>query len=427
MGFVVRILTEPLRARTWRETGHLLLGALVALACLLVVVLTVYAAVASVTVIGLVLLAAVVRGARWIAVIERARARVLLGLPLPGPGAPARTRPGLSGWVRDALADPGGWRCVLYAVLAVPVGTAQAYLVALWWAVSLAGLTYPGWYRLPPVRDGHRADDVTVGSFWRWYPDDWPYPLLVSVIGVAGVLAAPWLVHGFTALDRLRLGLLTGGADRDERVRTLERRRGHAVEQAGAHLRRIERDLHDGAQVRMVALAMELGRARADLAAGGDLAQAAQRVATAHEDAKQALVELRELARGIYPAVLTDLGLDGAVPMLTARCPVPVTADIDLTARAPAVLEATAYFCVGELLANLSKHSGAATGWVRIRGRGGVLRVEVGDDGVGGAAAHPGGGLAGLSDRVDGVGGSLTISSPAGGPTVVRVDLPCGS
>jgi signal transduction histidine kinase len=146
-----------------------------------------------------------------------------------------------------------------------------------------------------------------------------------------------------------------------------------------------------------------------------------------YEEAKQALVELREHARGIYPAVLTDLGLDGAIPMLTARCPVPVTVDIVVTERPGAVAEATAYFCVGELLANISKHSGAAAGWVRVRRHSDRLRVEVGDDGIGGAVTQPAGGLAGLADRVDSVGGQLTVSSPSGGPTLVTVELPCGS
>jgi signal transduction histidine kinase len=420
------LIAEPARARTWRQTAHQLLGAPVAAACLVAVVAALYATAASVTVLGLVLLAAVVTGSRGIGAIERARARVLLGWVVAPPPRLVRTRPGVVGWVRVALGDRVGWRCLLYALVAIPCGLAQAYLVALWWGLSLLTTTFPLWYRLLPPHAGHRTDEIAVGSWWRWYPDTWPYPLVVTAIGLAGMLAAPWLVRGFTVTDRLRLRLLVGGA-RAEQLRTLERRRGHAVEQAGAHLRRIERDLHDGVQVRMVALAMELGRAREELEQGADLRQAAGWVAAAHEDAKRALVELRDLARGIYPAVLTDLGLDGAVPMLTACCPVPVTADIDLRARPPGVVEATAYLCIGELLANLSKHSAASGGWVRVRLREGHLCVQVGDDGIGGAAAHPAGGLAGLADRVDSIGGTLTISSPAGGPTLVTVELPCGS
>jgi signal transduction histidine kinase len=426
MNVALRLLAAPVRARTWRETGHLLLGPVVSAAGLVFAVVTLYSLVASVTVIGLGMLAAVVVGARLIGVLERARARLLLGVHLPAPPPVSRARPGLAGLVRAGLGDRAGWRCLLYGVLAAPVGVAQAYFVALWWGLSLITAAYPLWYRLQPLTDGHHGDRITIGG-WRWYPDEWPYPLLMSAVGLAGVLVAPWLVHGLVAVDRLRLRLLTVRASPEDPLRTLERRRDHAVEQAGAHLRRIERDLHDGAQVRMVALAMELGRARAELADGTDPQRAAARVAAAHEEAKQALVELRDLARGIYPAVLTDLGLDGAVPMLAARCPVPVTTDIDLPDRPDRTTEATAYFCVGELLANVSKHSGAAVARVTVRRRGSWLRVEVGDDGIGGAVAHPAGGLAGLADRVDSVGGSLTVSSPFGGPTVVTVELPCGS
>ncbi|KAA9381378.1 sensor histidine kinase [Microbispora cellulosiformans] len=420
-----RALIEPVRARTWRETGHLLLGAPISVMCLLFVVVTAYALLAGLTVVGLAALAAVVTAARVVGVVERARARVVLKLRVAAPPPRPRTRPGAAGWIRDALADRTGWRCLLYAVLAVPLGVAQAYLVALWWGLGALSATCPLWYPWLPSLDGHQTGEVTV-AVWRWYPVRWPYPPLICVLGVAALLVAPWLVHALTALDRLRLRLVAASGE-DERIQTMTRRRDQAVEQAGAHLRRIERDLHDGAQVRMVALAMELGRAREELEAEAAPHPAAARVAAAHAEAKQALAELRELARGIYPAVLTDLGLDGAVPLLTARCHVPVTTDIGLTARPPATVEATAYFCVGELLANLSKHSGADNGWVRVRRRGDLLSIEVGDDGAGGAVAHPTGGLAGLTDRVGSVGGVLTIDSPAGGPTLITVELPCAS
>ncbi|MDQ1646828.1 MAG: hypothetical protein QOJ50_3012, partial [Cryptosporangiaceae bacterium] len=200
-----------------------------------------------------------------------------------------------------------------------------------------------------------------------------------------------------------------------------------AAVQSTSQLRRLERDLHDGAQVRLVALALELGRARDDLDSGSDVAGAATRVAAAHEESKLVLAELRELARGIYPAVLTDLGLDGAVPLLTARCPVPAEAEVDLPSRPPGPVESAAYFCVSELLANVAKHSGAARAAVRISAAGGILRVAVEDDGRGGAAIGAAGGLAGLADRAASAGGTLTADSPAGGPTRILVELPCES
>jgi signal transduction histidine kinase len=359
-----------------------------------------------------------------VGVLERARVRKLLALEVAAPGRLDRKRPGVVGWVRDALTDTMGWRCLLHSLIAVPVGAVQAYLVGLWWLLSLSTLTYPLWYRFAPLNNGHRSDEVRIGG-WHWYPDAWPYPLLVCGIGLIGVLGAPWLVSGLATLDRLRIRALLGQANGNDQVRVSERRRTRAVEQSGTQLRRIERDLHDGAQARMVALALELGRARDDIEGGLSPQQVAIRVTAAHEEAKQALVELRDLARGIYPAVLNDLGLDGAVPLLTTRCPVPVSNDIDVPHRPDGAVEATAYFCIAELLTNIAKHSHATAASVRIRRNADHLLIKVADDGRGGATVGPGGGLEGLAARVDSIGGHLTLSSPAGGPTRIRMELPC--
>jgi signal transduction histidine kinase len=428
MSLFNRIVTAPVRAGTWRETGYVLLGAGTATVCVAVVAATVYAALASVTVVGLAVLAVVLRAARVVGVVERARVRALPRASRPaGPtlAPPVRTNPGPLGWVRDALGDRGGWRCVLYAITAAPVGAAQAYVVALWWALALVTATFPLWSVLLPVVDGHRMDQIRIGS-WHWYPDAWPYPVLVSVIGLAGVFAAAWIVRACVGLDRLRLRLLAMPAPA-EGPQAMRRRRDHAVEQAGAHLRRIERDLHDGAQAHMVTLAMELGQARDELESGTDPQRIARRVTAAHEGAKQALAELRDLARGIYPAVLTDVGLEGAVPLLTTRCPVPVSIDVHIDERPTAAIEAAAYFCISELLTNMTKHSAATAGSIRVRRVDAALRIQVRDDGTGGAKARAGGGLAGLSDRVDSLDGTLDVSSPPGGPTLVTVELPCES
>ncbi len=210
-----------------------------------------------------------------------------------------------------------------------------------------------------------------------------------------------------------------------ERVEQLTRQRTEAVDAAVAERRRIERDLHDGAQQRLTALAIDLGRARAKLDSDPEGARAL--VEQAHEDSKQALAELRSLARGIHPAILTDRGLDAALSALAARSPVPVEISVDVGARPSVAVESTAYFVVAEALTNAAKHASATRLWVRVWREGDVVVVEIEDNGVGGARIEPGGGLEGLTTRVATVDGTLAVSSAAGGPTIVRGELPCAS
>ncbi|HSK36785.1 MAG TPA: histidine kinase, partial [Actinomycetota bacterium] len=210
------------------------------------------------------------------------------------------------------------------------------------------------------------------------------------------------------------------------RVEALQASRDRAVDAAEAVRRRIERDLHDGAQQRLVALAKDLGMARATLESESDPPAATALVGEAHEEAKRALAELRDLARGIHPAVLADRGLDAAISALAARSPVPVGVDVT-TGRLPDPVESAAYFVVAEALANAAKHAQAAEIGVHIARHRDLLIVEVIDDGVGGADPSKGSGLRGLADRVAAVDGHLTVTSPPGGPTVIRAELPCGS
>jgi signal transduction histidine kinase len=213
------------------------------------------------------------------------------------------------------------------------------------------------------------------------------------------------------------------------RVRELEQSRASLVDDSAARLRRIERDLHDGAQAQMVAVAMKLGMARVRLgdAAGGtaqvDLDRARELVRAAHRSAKEAITELRELARGIHPAAL-DSGLGPALTALAAGSAVPVSVNVELAERPSPAIETIAYFCAAELLVNMAKHSGAGQAALEAVHSPGLLRVRVTDDGAGGARLAPGGGLAGLSERVRTVDGTLQISSPPGGPTAVCVELP---
>jgi signal transduction histidine kinase len=213
------------------------------------------------------------------------------------------------------------------------------------------------------------------------------------------------------------------------RVRELEQSRAHVVDDSAARLRRIERDLHDGAQAQMVAVAMKLGLAKKKLTgvingtAQPELERILELVDAAHRGAKEAVTELRDLARGIHPPVL-DQGLDTALTTLAARCDLPVELALDLPDRPSAAIETIAYFCTAELLANVAKHSGAQHATLEAVHLPGLMRVRVSDDGTGGARIEARGGLAGLAERVKTVDGRLQISSPPGGPTVVAVELP---
>jgi signal transduction histidine kinase len=204
-----------------------------------------------------------------------------------------------------------------------------------------------------------------------------------------------------------------------ERIRDLEETRARAVDDAAAMLRRIERNLHDGAQVRLVALTMQLTMIKEAVPQG----PARELAVTAQATAAEAIAELRELVRGIHPPVL-DQGLDAALASLAARSPVPAELQADIGERPTAAIESIAYFCAAELLTNVGKHSNASHAWLEVTRSGDRLRLRVRDDGVGGARAGMGSGLSGLRDRVATVDGQLEVDSPPGGPTVVTVDLP---
>jgi signal transduction histidine kinase len=250
--------------------------------------------------------------------------------------------------------------------------------------------------------------------------------LLAALIGLGLLFVAPVLTRALAIADTSAARRLLGSPQPDlaARIGELESSRAQVIDAAEAERRRIERDLHDGAQQRLVSLAMELGRAKAKF--GSDPDAAAAIVGMAHEQAKEALAELRNLVRGVHPPVLTDRGLDPALSGLAALSPVPVTVRADLQDRLPAPVEAIAYFVVAEALTNIAKHAGASHADVTVSQHGGQLTVEVTDDGIGGA--DPAGeGLSGLAARVAGVDGHMRVISPPGGPTSIQVVLPCGS
>jgi signal transduction histidine kinase len=247
------------------------------------------------------------------------------------------------------------------------------------------------------------------------------------VVGVVGmILIAQWLTVAAAAIDRRAVRRLLGPSQRlalTEQVRRAEARRSVAVESAESERQRIERDLHDGAQQRLVALAMDLGRAREQFER--DPERARELITDAHEEAKAALSELRDLVRGIHPAVLSDRGLDPALSAVVARVDVPVELDVRVPRRLSAAIESTAYFVVTEALTNVVRHAKATRAKVTVAQAGGRLIIEVTDDGVGGADPVRGTGLAGLAKRASSVDGTFEVSSPIGGPTMLSVDLPC--
>ena len=285
------------------------------------------------------------------------------------------------------------------------------------WAVGLIMLLLPTYaWALP--RGGPTFGDTMLHGR--------PVLATSAVLGALLLLAAPQLTRGLATADAaLARQLLGPRSDLAARVSELEISRERVVDAAETERRRIERDLHDGAQQRLVALAMELGRAKAKFA--DDVDGARELVDQAHAQAKEALTELRNLVRGVHPPVLTERGLDAALSGLAALCPIPVDVHVDVPVRPKSSVEAVAYFMVAEALTNVAKHSRASHAKVVVEGHGypGTLTVMVSDDGIGGAdITSPG--LSGLADRVSGVDGRLSVESPSGGPTIIAAELPCG-
>jgi signal transduction histidine kinase len=296
---------------------------------------------------------------------------------------------------------------------------AEAVILAGVWSIAFTMIALPGYDWLLPR-------DTTLWSTTTPAPRSAAGVAAVAIGGLILLLAAPQVTSGLAIVDTAVARFLLGSPDRSAlraRIGELERSRARVVNSAEAERRRIERDLHDGAQQRLVALAMDLGRARARFADDPEAARAI--VDQAHAEAKEALVELRNLVRGVHPPVLTDRGLDAALSGLSALSPVPVAVSVDVPRRPSASIEAIAYFVVAEALTNVAKHSRAAAAQVRVERHGDTLGIVIRDDGIGGADLA-GQGLAGLADRVAGVDGRLSIDSPPGG-TVIRVELPCGS
>ncbi|MFC8386889.1 sensor histidine kinase [Nocardia sp. NPDC057272] len=396
--------------------GYLLVGGLTGVVSLFAVVALAIVAAASLIGIGIPALPEAVKLIRPLLGLERRRAGRLLGTPIVSAYRP------LTGDLRHQLAtlaaDPANRRdlawLVLHAIIGLPLA-ALAVALPLSAVQHLAVASY--W--------SARADGtVSSGGI---IVDSWTAAVVSVVVGIVYGALALRAPEAANAQARVAGALLAPdeNAVLADRVAELTVTRAAALDAHGAELRRIERDLHDGAQARIAAVIMQLGLA--EQLRGRDPDAADRMVRTAQDTASAALAELRDVVRSVYPPVLSDRGLNSAVSALAARSPIPCVLESNGITRRPMAVEAAAYFVIAEAVTNATKHSGADTLSIELGGPPDLLTVEIRDDGVGGASATDGGGLAGIRRRAEALDGQMTLSSPAGGPTVVRVELPCGS
>ena len=410
-------------ARTWLAFTHHILGFVIGIGSFVIVVtgLAIGLATTPLALVGFPVIGLTARFASAFAYLERARFALLTGWELPRWPADPRRR---YRWVivptMTMMQSRATWGEIGYAVLRLPAGLVAGALTLLAWTVGVVCLLLPLYAReLPGGGPSVNGNSIHGGT-----------ALLAGAAagGLVLLLAAGPLTRGLATADAaLARWLLSPPRDAQlkARVTELEVSRERVVDAAEAERRRIERDLHDGAQQRLVAVAMELGRAKAKFA--DDVDAAAALVDQAHTEAKAALVELRDLVRGVHPPVLTDRGLDAALSGLATRCPVPVALQVEVPVRPRPAVEAVAYFTVAEALTNIAKHSRATHASVVVDGGPGPtgsLNIVISDDGIGGA--NPAGaGLSGLADRIAGLDGVLSVESPAGGPTIISAVLPC--
>jgi len=460
-----RVIEAPFTRRAWTELGYTLASFWLALAAVVLIIPML---------LNGVLWAASAGPVRWFARLARILARELLGedIPAPPPIGPAllrtkvatpdaasaatlagaavaaggkarpwETKPGLTlkqlplerieelaaatavsitieqppnafgNWYGTRAFDPVAWRARSYFGLKLPLAVLGLAVIAACWLGGLFCLTFPAWWTLGL---GTAFGMPSLASSFAFLP-----------LGLALLLAGPWLTHGLIEGDRWLIRGLLGPGLAAARISVLEQTRAHAVDDSAARLRGIERDLHDGTQAQLVAVAMKLGLAQEKLAETGevDLARVAQLVTDAHQGALEAIADLRILARGIHPPVL-DNGLADALATLANRSAVPVELVTDIPGRPSAAIETIAYFSAAELLTNVARHSRARHATLEAVHVTGLLRVRVTDDGAGGAQPVTGGGLRGLAERVRTVDGRIEVDSPVGGPTTVTVELP---
>jgi signal transduction histidine kinase len=343
----------------------------------------------------------------------RHRAGQWCGTPIPEPylAPPAAGKVSYSDRVMWLLRDPATWRDLVFLVVNACVGWLLAGAAALLIGIGTFAFIIPGITRYYPTPA---------------YPGNTEQAVVLAGVALvaAGLLVAPWLLEGYGLLASSMLGP-AGRAELELRVKHLAETRSEAIDTGAAEIRRIERDLHDGAQARLVAMGMALDAAGHLMQDNPDAARAL--LIEARDNSAKALAELRDLVRGIHPPVLADRGLAEAIRAVALDNPLRthLSSDLDDRSRPPAPVESAAYFAVTELLANVGKHAGATQVWVDIRYADGMLRIGVTDDGHGGADPARGSGLAGIERRLGAFDGVLAVSSPPGGPTSVTMEIPC--
>ncbi len=356
---------------------------------------------------------------RWYADLHRLMAMRVLGTPVGRSYREERA----GGWlsrVSGYILDPATWRDIVWTLVNMTAGAALSItsLSLFLGAIGHATL-WTWWWALPSDAEVNLVGFLNVNS-------EGTAACVGLVLGAVYLLlwwvTLPWLMRGWAMLTSSMLAP-SERARLANRVRELAESRRDTVDSQAAELRRIERDLHDGAQARLVSLGMSLGLAEELMAKDPESAQ--ELLAEARTSTTAALSELRDLVRGIHPPVLADRGLAGAVQALGLANPLPVEVSVELPGRPPAPVESAAYFAVAETLTNMVKHAGAGSAWVRIRYSDGRLGLMVGDDGHGGAVIVPGGGLHGIERRLAAFDGTMSVASPAGGPTIVTMEIPC--
>ena len=427
------VLREPFQKRSWAELGYFLAASALAVGAVLVLgAIGFVGLILTVALVGIFILGGGLRVASGLGRWQRSLAWATLGEELAEP-EPLSPAPGPFRWLRATLGDGASWRSVLYFVAKVPLTLFGVWFALSVWVEAVLGIASPflgdgGTTRFGLL--GHAAG--TAGS--PAGPPSLSTHVTEFAVGVLFLFLAPWTMRFVVWVDRRMMHLLLGPSATSSRVQSLEVSRTRTLDAATETLQRIERNLHDGTQAQLVALAMRLGQAKerlegidveADEAA--DLQVVRRLVDEAHRGAKEAITDLRDLARGIHPPAL-DTGLENALATLAARSTVPTDVHVSVQARPSPAIEAICYFCAAELLANVARHSEASRASLSCTQHGPWLRIVVRDDGHGGAAVNRIGssssGLAGLADRVGVVDGHLSIASPSGGPTVVTVDLP---